>query len=99
MKTDMPTQTSPGEQNESDMQDGKMHVQDLMRAHEIMNNPEKMAKVHKVIGHQASAVTAIKSLGDLKARATKNAMAKKAPQPAAEPAPPEGGLQALKGGM
>jgi hypothetical protein len=87
----------PPQDDEQDMREGKMHVDDLMRAHEIMNNPEKMAKVHKVIGQHEQAVTAIKSIGDIKSRANDNAMKAKAKKQA--PAAPTPDLDSLKGGM
>lgn len=95
-------QPAQPDNDEQDMRDGKMHVDDLMRAHEIMNNPDKMAKVHKVIGQQSQAVSAIKSIGDIKARANDNAMKAKAKKQAPLPSPEpdqSAGLASLKGGM
>lgn len=97
MKSQPPQSTEP-DKHEDDMREGKMHVDDLMRAHEIMNNPGKMAKVHKVIGQHSQAVSAIKSIGDIRARANDNAMKAKAQKQA--PLPEQSaGLASLKGGV
>lgn len=40
------------------------HLQDLIRAHEIVNNPEKMAKVHKLAGRHHKAIKSIQDIKD-----------------------------------
>jgi hypothetical protein len=42
------------------------HMRTLMDAHEIMNNPDKMEKVHKLAGRHAKAIRGIKDISDYK---------------------------------
>lgn len=38
------------------------HLRTLMSAHEIMNNPEKLKKVHKLAGRKAQAIRGIQDI-------------------------------------
>ncbi len=42
----------------------KDHLNTIMQAHSIMNDPEKMAKVHKLAGRHMKAITSIQDLKD-----------------------------------
>lgn len=53
----------PADQNDYETQG---HMRTLMDAHEIMNNPEKMKKVHKLAGRHAKAIRGIKDISDYK---------------------------------
>lgn len=57
----------PSPSKQEDPLDGyevKDHLDTLTRAHEIINNPKKMALVHKLAGRKAKALAGIKSLPD-----------------------------------
>lgn len=45
--------------------EAKSHMQTLLDAHHIMNDPVKMAKVHKLAGRHENAIKGIKAIGDL----------------------------------
>lgn len=42
------------------------HMRTLIDAHEIMNSPEKMKKVHKLAGRHSKAIRGIKDISDYK---------------------------------
>lgn len=44
----------------------RRHLDTLTDAHAILNDPEKMAKVHKLAGRKQKALQGIKSVEDLK---------------------------------
>ena len=59
------TQAMPAdpEPDENDNYEVKGHLQTLVDAHGIMNDPVKMKKVHKLAGRHANAIAGIKSMG------------------------------------
>lgn len=90
------------EQKEPDIMndyEAKDHLDTIMKAHGIMNDPDKMAKVHKLAGRHMKAITSVQDLKDtydkkfgsgaLKALSPKVPKAPKA-QMAAEPSLPLG---------
>ena len=54
----------PPEPGGMDDYEAKGHLQDLIRAHEIMNDPEKMKKVHKLAGRHVAAIRGIQDIKD-----------------------------------
>lgn len=40
------------------------HMRTILDAHEIMNNPDKMAKVHKLAGRHAKAIRSLQDVKD-----------------------------------
>ncbi len=51
-------------QDPIDSYEVKDHLDTLMKAHGIMNDPEKMAKVHKLAGRHANAIKGIQDIKD-----------------------------------
>lgn len=52
------------------------HLDTLIKAHEIMNNPVHLKAVHKLAGRHHKAISGIKSLGDLKELSNQKHLAK-----------------------
>lgn len=54
----------PSDDAEPDEWQTKGHMQTLLDAHEIMNNPHKMKAVHKLAGRHANAIKGIQDIKD-----------------------------------
>jgi hypothetical protein len=52
------------------------HLRTLIDAHEIVNNPDKMKAVHKLAGRKHKAVSAIRSISQLRQVSNDKQMAK-----------------------
>lgn len=74
-------QAMPKAEDNNDWQ-AEDHLRTLMSAHEIMNNPEHMKKVHKLAGRKAKSIRGIQDIKDHynSEYGGKNAMSKLAPQ-------------------
>lgn len=55
-----------GPEDIMDDHEAKMHLGTLMDAHGILNNPDKMKRVHALAGRHTGALKSIKSVKDLK---------------------------------
>ena len=53
---------SPKQEDPVDNYETQGHLRTLTEAHGIMNDPEKMAKVHKLAGRHGKAIAAIKDV-------------------------------------
>lgn len=62
----MPMDPKPMMPEERD-HEAEGHYDTLMRAHEVQNNPEMMARVKKVAGRRLKAAVHINTVADLKA--------------------------------
>ena len=61
------------EKTDSDMQmETKQHMNTLLDAHEIMNNPDKMAKVKSMVGRHKKAITSLDDLRETANNFSKN---------------------------
>lgn len=63
-----------GKSSSMEMMDGKTpemdehevseHLRNIIKAHEVMSDPEKMEKVHKLVGRHQKAITSLQDVED-----------------------------------
>ena len=61
-----PAGVSPDKKDPLDSYEVKDHLDTLQRAHGIMNDPDKMANVHKLAGRHMKALTGIQAMQPIK---------------------------------
>lgn len=66
------------------------HLRTLIEAHGIMNDPDKMKKVHKLAGRHHKAISGIKSIEELKQKRNELGLKKANPMAAMVDNDPEG---------